>query len=307
MGRATESAIVSLWESYHSTVPLSQVPEIRTPPMQYIKNEKYEERCPVLRSVVKEGSNQGQEIDDDDENDADMIEVDDVLAEGRPEIESSSPPIHLTDRGLGFLMKMRVSESAEKPCKKYSVTAVIECNNILLRASPNQSSTMKRDQLDIHESLHKAYSKGELRKCQLSFYLNEMRPLRLEMLRHLDGEAGVGVPPIVHTKLAKIPVGSTVLADRGFYFDAPSYPNVNAQVTPHLLTGREQFESSEISCDLVTCRLRWSSEAVFSRVTDHNALTDVIPYSYFSIMGAMIEWGHAHANLMQPFYKPPNY
>ena len=307
MGRATESAIVSLWGSYHATVPLTQVPDIRTPPLLYIKNEKYEERCPVLRSVVKEGRNQGQERDYDSGDDADMVEIDDVLAEGRPEVESNSPPIHLTDRGQGFLLRMRERESEEKPCKKYSVTAVIECNNLLLRAGPNQSSTMKKDQLNIHESLHIAYSEGKLRKCQLSYYLNEMRPLRLQMLRHLNGEAGVDVPPTVHTKLAKIPVGSTVLADRGFYFDAPSYPNVNAQVTPHFLTGREQFESSEIICDLVTCRLRWSSEAVFSRVTDHNALTDVIPYSYFSIMGAMIEWGHAHANLMQPFNKPPNY
>ena len=107
--------------------------------------------------------------------------------------------------------------------------------------------------------------------------------------------------------LPKIPAGDTVLADRGFYYDTPSYPNVTAQVTPHFLTGWDQFESKEISCDLVTCRLRWSSEAVFSRVTDHSGLTDVIPYSYFSIVGAMIEWGHAHANLMQLLNKPNNY
>ena len=126
------------------------------------------------------------------------------------------------------------------------------------------------------------------------------------MTKHLIEEAGIEIPPIVFTKLAKIPVGGTVLADGRFYFDAPCYPNVNAQVTQHFLIGREQFESNEISSDLVTCRLRWSSEAVYSRVTDHSAFTDVIPYSYYSIMSAIIEWGHAHANLMQPFNKPPN-
>ena len=178
---------------------------------------------------------------------------------------------------------------------------------MLKKAGPNQSSTTKLDQLNVHESLHKAYQKGDIQKCQLSFYLNVMEPLRARMLKHLNGEAGDDAVPVVYTRLAKIPVGGTVLADRGFYFDAPSYPNVNAQVTPHFLSGRDQFESKEISSDLITCRLRWSSEAVFSRVTDHNALTDVIPYSYFSIMSAMTEWGHAHANLVQPFNQPLNY
>ena len=127
------------------------------------------------------------------------------------------------------------------------------------------------------------------------------------MMRHLRGDEVDSIAPVVKTRLAKLPICSTVLADRGFYFDAPSYPNVNAQVTPHFLSGQNQFESSEIDCDLITCRLRWSSEAVFSRETDHNALTDVIPYSYFPILSAMIEWGHAHANMMQPFNKPPDY
>lgn len=73
------------------------------------------------------------------------------------------------------------------------------------------------------------------------------------------------------------------------------------------MAGRDQCESNEISRDLITCRLRWSSEAVFSRVTDHESLTDVIPYSYFSILSSAIHWGHAHANLMQPFNVPVDY
>ena len=305
MGRATESAIVSLWGSYHSTVPLTQVPEIPPSPLIYVKTEKYEERCPLFRSVVKEGRNKGPDNDDDEGNDA--AELDDAIAEAEADNGTQAPPVHLTERGQNFLRRMRQRASEDKPCKKYSADAVVECNHLLLRGGPNQSSTTKLNQLNIHETLHVAYKEGKLHKCQLSYYLNEMEPLRAKMIKHLIGEAGMEIPPSVFTKLAKIPVGGTVLADRGFYFDAPSYPNVNAQVTPHFLTGREQFESSEISSDLVTCRLRWSSEAVFSRVTDHNALTDVIPYSYFSIMTAMIEWGHAHANLMQPFNKPSNY
>ena len=140
-----------------------------------------------------------------------------------------------------------------------------------------------------------------------AYYLKKNEAVRSDMLRHLRGEAGQDMPPLVLTRLAKIPVGGTVLADRGFYFDAPSYPNVNAQITPHFLTGRDQFEEDEISNDLVTCGLRWSSEAVFSRVTDQEALTDVIPYEYFGILESIIKWGHARANLMQPFNRPIDY
>lgn len=87
-----------------------------------------------------------------------------------------------------------------------------------------------------------------------------MHSLRTDMLLHLNGEAGQNMPQYLLTRLAKIPPGLTVLADRGFYFDEPSYPNVNAQVTSHFLTCREQTESDEVSRDLTTCRLRWSSD-----------------------------------------------
>ena len=144
----------------------------------------------------------------------------------------------------------------------------------------------------------------------LQTYLDRIKwsvSMRADMLSLLNGEAGDKASPLLMTRLAKIPPGFTVLADRGFYFDAPSYPNVNAQITPHFLTSREQFESNEVSRDLITCRLRWSSEAIFSRVTDHEVLTDVVPYSHFSILTSAIHWGHAHANLMQPFNSPVNY
>lgn len=291
-------------------MPLSKVPEIRPPPLCNVKTEKYGESCP-LAAVIKEnrnrGANNGNSENDTDDDDDESVVSEDEEIEATDENRDHAPPIHLENRALNFIERAIERQSEDKPGKKYSAEAIVEFNKILLRSGPNQSSTTKLDQLNIHESLHLAYKNGDLRKCQLSYYLNEMEQTRFCMMSHLKGEAGDEVPPLLYTRLAKIPVGGTVLADRGFYFDAPSYPNVNAQVTPHFITGRDQFESNEISSDLVTCRLRWSSEAVFSRVTDHNALTDVIPFSYFPIMGAMIEWGHAHANLMQPFNNPPNY
>lgn len=307
MGRVTESAIVSLWGSYHATVPLTKVPDIRPALMRNVKSEKYEEKCP-LTAVVREGRHRGRGDDSgEEEKDDDSADSDDEIAEAVADSRGQAPSINLTNRGQIFLARMRDRQSQNKPCKKYSANVIVEFNKVLLRSGPNQCSTTKLDQLIMHHSLHLAYKKGDIRKCQLSYYLNEMEPTRLTMMSHLRGEAGSEQSPILYTKLAKIPVGGTVLADRDFYFDAPSYPNVNAQVTPHFLTGRDQFESNEISSDLITCRLRWSSEAIFSRVTDYNALTDVIPFSYFPILGAMIEWGHAHANLMQPFDNSTNY
>ena len=191
--------------------------------------------------------------------------------------------------------------------RKHSTDDIARMNSGLLKAGPNESSTRKLEQLIVHEALHKAYSSGVLRKCLLSYYLDFMHGIKADMLSHLNGEAGDKAPPLLMMRLAKIPPGFTVLADRGFYFDAPSYPNVNAQITPHFLTSREQFESDEVSRDLITCRLRWSSEAIFSRVTDHEVLTDVVPYSHLSILTSAIHWGHARANLMQPFNSPVNY
>ena len=260
----------------------------------------------MLAKIIKEGrrENSGAEQNEDD---SELLALNDEHEEAQADGNNTAPSIDLTERGQNFLGKISEKEAQNKPGKKYSMDAVVKYNNVLLRAGPNESCATKLDQLQVHEALHVAYQKGSIRKCQLSYYLKEMEPLRAEMLRHLRGEAGDSVAPVLNTRLVILPTGTTVLADRGFYFDAPSYPNVNAQVTPHFLTGRDQFESSEISSDLVTCKLRWSSEAVFSRVTDHNALTDVVPYSFFSVMGAMIEWSHAHDNLMQPFNNPTNY
>jgi hypothetical protein len=217
------------------------------------------------------------------------------------------PSVKFRGRSESFLVRSRDRERRTLSGKKYSATKVGDMTSYLSRRGPNESSTRKYEQLVMHEKLHVAYMTGTLSNCILAYYLKKMEPLRREMMRHLVGNAGEDVPPMLLTRLAKIPVGYTVLADRGFYYDAPSYPNVNAQITPHFITGRDQFEVDEISNDLVTCRLRWSSEALFSRVTDQEALTDVIPYDYFTTVESMIKWGHAHANLMQPFNKPIDY
>jgi len=106
--------------------------------------------------------------------------------------------------------------------------------------------------------------------------------------------------------LAKLPLGRLVLADRGFYRDAVLYPNFNAHLTPHFLSGRDQFSAGEIISDRRICQLRYTAETSFSRVTDTSGLQDVIPRSFFSLMQDMCDWGHAHMNLCKPL-KAPRY
>ena len=312
MARATETAIVSLWGSYWDVVPLSKVPEVKPVSLKFIKTEKYEEKCPILNKVIGENRNKGAgEEDMLDENeiyeDNNEAEFDNDEAGEAEVVLKKMPSIDLVNRGTNFIDETRKRILKLKSGRKYSTDNITKMNSGLLKAGPNESTSRKLEQLIVHEALHQAYVKGDLKKCLLSYYLQFMHTLRADMLLHLKGEAGQNMPPYLLTRLAKIPPGFTVLADRGFYFDAPSYPNVNAQITPHFLTSREQFESDEVSRDLITCRLRWSSEAIFSRVTDHEILTDVVPYSHFSILASAIHWGHAHANLMQPFNSPVNY
>jgi hypothetical protein len=68
-------------------------------------------------------------------------------------------------------------------------------------------------------------------------------------------------------------------ADRGFAGTAHYYPNFNAHLTPKFLAGRDQFSPSEVKGDYEICRLRYSCEVAFSRVTDEASLKDVILFS----------------------------
>ena len=103
-------------------------------------------------------------------------------------------------------------------------------------------------------------------------------------------------------RLGKFPAGWAILADRGFANDATRYPNMNVQMTPSFLSGREQFTYSELSSDMVKCKLRYISETNFARVTDENLLTDVIPaVRVLPFVKHCISWGHANANLCQKY------
>ncbi len=101
-------------------------------------------------------------------------------------------------------------------------------------------------------------------------------------------------------RLKKCPRGWYMLSDRGFFDTARFYPNMNHQKTPKFLSGRDQFTTDEISADRKICKLRYTCEVAFSRVTKTKGLRDVISNDFFSILDAMNHWAYATVNLDAP-------
>ena len=58
LGRATETAVVAVWGSYHGTVPLSKIPDIAPLPLQFVKAENYKENK-LLTAVIRGERNNG--------------------------------------------------------------------------------------------------------------------------------------------------------------------------------------------------------------------------------------------------------
>lgn len=82
-------------------------------------------------------------------------------------------------------------------------------------------------------------------------------------------------------RLMKCPRGWYMLSDRGFFDTARFYPNMNHQKTPKFLSGRDQFTTDELSADRRICKLRYTCEVAFSRVTKTRALRDTISNDFF--------------------------
>ena len=103
--------------------------------------------------------------------------------------------------------------------------------------------------------------------------------------------------------LKKCPQGWYMLSDRGFFDTARFYPNMNHQKTPKFLGGRKQFTEGEVSSDRRICKLRYTCEVAFSRVTKTRALRDVISNDFFQHLDSMNHWAHATINLNKPLMK----
>ena len=82
-------------------------------------------------------------------------------------------------------------------------------------------------------------------------------------------------------RLKKFPVGSSMLADRGFSSCTPFYLNLNSQLTPYFLDGRDQFYTGDILLDRKKCKARYTSETNFSRASGFAVLQDRSPRCIF--------------------------
>ena len=104
-------------------------------------------------------------------------------------------------------------------------------------------------------------------------------------------------------RLKKCPQGWFMLSDRGFFDTARLYPNMNQQKTPKFLSGRDQFTEGEVSSDRRICKLRYTCEVAFLRVTKREGLRDVISLDFFHQLDDMNDWAHATINLDKPLMK----
>ena len=104
-------------------------------------------------------------------------------------------------------------------------------------------------------------------------------------------------------RLKKCPKEWHMLSDRGFFDTARYYPNMNHQKTPKFLSGRDQFTEGEVSADRRICKLRYTCEVAFSRLTKTRGLCDVISNDFFVLLDVMNDWAHATINLDAPLMK----
>ena len=159
-----------------------------------------------------------------------------------------------------------------------------------------------------HERLHLAYTNKEIDgKCIFRYYLQKTSMQRTQLVSILKGETENKLSCKIPTRLGNIRPGAAVLADRGFGYDFLKYPNCNQMLTSHFLLGRKQFTKNENSTDKITCKLRYTCEVVYSRVTDTKSLQGVITYDMFPYLQHCHNWAHARCNLQRPLRIPMDY
>lgn len=177
----------------------------------------------------------------------------------------------------------------------------------VLESGPDRNGKTKLEQLEMLQELHVEYELGTLKKCLLSMYLkltaSKRKQLIYKLKQYRDGKSKK--PPRIPRRLAKLPKGLKVLADRGFDGDNLSYPRFNMVITPEFYDKEtKQFDVAQLQRDRKICELRYTCEVVFSRVTTEKMMAGIIPYSALSHIEHAHCWAHAQANLRQPLQMP---
>lgn len=313
LGRASETHIVQVLGSHIGEVPISECDKVL---YHALKKFNHTREFHVRNTV----QNTGRMIASVTRHKGECMEGDEDASATDKE---SATICDRADRWFQGAVTAHEHESvaARKKARIFTTLDHDNLEKIVLRSGPNQSPESKLIQLRRLQRLEVEYRNGNLEGCLLSEYLEVTKKLRKDMVAVLRGRPLKGIDGEVLSmtdynarlvelrlplRLGKFPRGWAILADRGFANDATRYPNMNVQMTPSFLSGRDQFTYSELSSDMVKCKLRYISETNFARVTDENLLTDVIPARVLPYVKDCISWGHASANLCKK-YKDRDY
>ena len=180
---------------------------------------------------------------------------------------------------------------------------LVSKNLKLIRRGPNSSRQEKIDQLELLNRLYTEFFVTEALELNMfAFYLFFTKADRSTLLELLRDERNELI--CIVTGTSKIPAGWYILSDRGFADDTAKYRNLNPILCPTFLDGRLQFTYDDLKKDIPLCKLRYSSECIFSRVTDIAICSGTIPVVNFEIFNDAVAWAHGRSNLQQPYYKP---
>ena len=197
------------------------------------------------------------------------------------------------------------SRKRKRVSRQIDLSTLNECHYSLYYAGPSESRSNKIHQFETLELLDKEYHvKKTLRLCLLSHFLEYTREYRKRVLDNLRSNVSM-----IYLKFGtgKIPPGWCILADRGFRRDASKFPNMNPVIYPTLVSSRSQFEVEEVIEDIDLCKLRYTSEIVFSRTTDCHLLQGIIPVCNLPYITHHLNYAYGRANLMQPLACPENW
>jgi len=109
-----------------------------------------------------------------------------------------------------------------------------------------------------------------------------------------------------HGRLADIPVGYLVSADKGFDFTTAFYHNYNPVIHPAFLTKGAHFTEEQLDWNRKACEMRYTSEVVFSRVKKHGGLGGIVPRRNLPYLRDLWAWAHGMANYYNCLQVPAN-
>jgi len=295
-------------QSFHNTpIPIANYADWQK--MQGIDKNKLDEALSLLK-VPRDDNNFDDEQNNYDDNDSDTKKAFFPLCK--------SIDTWFANRSVD---PDRLTSKQQKKGKKKSQVSIIrrlaslddikDLQYQLLFRGPNSDRDTKIQQLKLHDRYDKAYHEGplkdRLKPTVFSHYLYYTRNDRKALLDTLESSATV---ILVEKKIGfqHIPPGYYVLADRGFARCSSCFPNYNAVLCPSFVLKREQFELEEIKDNISICRLRYSSEVFFSRVTDFAMMKGVLELHSIKHFNAHLSFNHAMNNIAYaPLSNPSNW